>query len=56
MNAALSYTTRGCILMCEVGKNTERGCSNEIMGHMVDYIREAIEYYKNGIKFSEFGW
>ena len=29
---------------------------NDLPDNMVDYIREAIEYYKNGIKFSEFGW
>lgn len=29
---------------------------NNLPDNMVDYVKEAISYYKNGINFSEFGW
>ena len=29
---------------------------NNLPENMVDYIKEAIEHYKNNVKFSEFGW
>ena len=29
---------------------------NKLPDNMVEYIRVAIEHYKNNIKFSEFGW
>lgn len=40
MNAALSYTTLGCILMCEVGKNTERGYNMALIS--IKDVKQAI--------------